>query len=168
MIVAGPPASADKPDPDLEIAKRHYRAGTAAYDASDYATALVEFEAAHRVLPKPDLAFNIARCHDRMEHVAEAIAGYRRYLATVPPPSDEASVRERVRVLEARLAAQGTPARPALTAAAPAPPPVARPRRGFIWGVVAGVAGAAALAVGLGVGLAPRYPSPSFGVLLGN
>jgi hypothetical protein len=50
----------------------------------------------------PALAYNLARCHDRLEHWDLAVRLYREYLET--HPSDAAEVTQRVTLLERRLA----------------------------------------------------------------
>jgi tetratricopeptide (TPR) repeat protein len=121
-------------DPDTEIARRHFEAGRLQYEASDYQGALREFEAARKVRNLPAFDYNIARCLDRLERPAEAIAAYQRYLAANGDTADTAEVRERVRVLQERIAPPAT---------AP-PPPAAKPpapssRRWIAPGVTTGV-----------------------------
>ncbi|MSP61802.1 MAG: hypothetical protein EXR72_16005 [Myxococcales bacterium] len=103
-LTLGPvPARADEPaDPDTEIARRHFELAKRHYEGSDYSAALLEFEAAHRVKPAPAFEYNIGRCHDRLEHLAEAIAHYQRYADV--HPADEAEVAARIAVLQKRLA----------------------------------------------------------------
>jgi hypothetical protein len=147
--------------PDEEIARRHFEEGARRYSASDYQGALTEFEAARRVNSAPALDFNIARCHDRLEHFREAVGAYRRYVSSRPTPADAAEVRARIATLEER-----TRALEATAAPLPPPPPPA-PRRGWIAGVLVAVVAVVGLAVGLGVGLAPRYPT-TFATVPGN
>jgi tetratricopeptide (TPR) repeat protein len=122
-------------DPDTEIARRHFEAGRLQYEASDYEGALREFEAARKVRNLPAFDYNIARCLDRLERPAEAIAAYERYLAASGETPDVFEVRERVRVLKERIAP------PSETAT---PPPIAKPpphssRRWIAPGVTTGV-----------------------------
>ena len=95
------PALAIDP-PDLEIAKRHYAEGLAAYDGRDYARALREFEAARALHSVPELTYNIARCLDRLERRPEAAREYQAYLVAQPYSPSAAEVRERVEVLAHR------------------------------------------------------------------
>lgn len=149
MIVMLVVLAAIDADPDVEIARRHFEAGTAEYNAGRYAAAIVEFEAARKVKALPAFDFNIARCHDRLEHVREAIDAYERYAATAP--SDVIEVRARVAVLRQRLAPPATP-----TASPPASSVVVvssspAPRRVATW--IVGGAGAVLLAGSLVAGL---------------
>jgi tetratricopeptide (TPR) repeat protein len=99
-------ASAARGDPgelDRDIARRHFQAGEAAYEAGRLSEAVAEFEAARRVVPRPELDFNIGRAEDRLDHPAAAIAAYRRYLEALPQAADAAEVSSRVRQLEERV-----------------------------------------------------------------
>jgi tetratricopeptide (TPR) repeat protein len=151
---------ADTAEVDREIAHKHYEEGLRHYQANDYAGALKEFLEARQVMQAPALDFNIGRCQDRLEQLADAIVSYQRYVESTPAPSDADEVRERMSVLKTRLDAQ----HPAVAqTAAPAPPRKHKPRY-WIAGVVIGVVAAVALGVGLGVGLTSgAAPSPSLG-----
>lgn len=116
-------ARADSPgvelDPDTEIARRHFFAGSAAYEKGDYVTALQEFERARLVKPLPDLDYNIGRCHDRLEQYPQAIAAYQRFLDATKNDGERSEIRARIEQLRARQR-QLEPARPV---AAPTPMP---------------------------------------------
>src|SRR5262245_38010267 len=120
MVMAAWPraAGAAGPDdnPDLEIAQRRFVKGSEYYAAKSYEKAIEEFEAARRVMPAPEIDFNIARCLDRLERFQEAIVAYERYLGAAKDAADAAEVRERVGVLRTRVGQ--TPA------AVPVPVPV--------------------------------------------
>jgi tetratricopeptide (TPR) repeat protein len=135
-LLSGVGARADEStinDPDLEIAQRYFREGTAFYDAADYEHALERFTAAQRVRPLPEMEYDIARCHDRMDHPALAIAAYERFLAS-QQGEEHAEVRARIEVLRARVAPS-----PSIIAAT-APPPQKRSRRAYLApGLVAGL-----------------------------
>lgn len=103
-------------DPDTEAARRHFTAGAALYEDGKYGQAIVEFSAARVLRPSPALDYNIGRCHDRLEHTADAIDGYQRFLDQAQPGAQTDEVRTRLEVLRARLA---TP--PIVPVAAPVP-----------------------------------------------
>jgi tetratricopeptide (TPR) repeat protein len=157
-------AAGNEADPDQEAASRHFESGRAFYLANDYVHALEEFEATQRLRSKPELDYNIARCHDRLEHYREAVASYERYLAARPRTPDADEIRERVRTLKARLDAEA-PASPSpppslVAPTARAAPTDGEPRRASRRTVIAvvvsvAVAVVAATAVGLGLGLRP-------------
>jgi hypothetical protein len=103
LAAVAQPARADlDDDPDTEIAKRYFQEGFGFYARADYPHALERFLAAQRIRSLPEMDYNIARCHDRMDHPAEAIAAYERYLAASPERNDD--VRARLAVLRTRLA----------------------------------------------------------------
>jgi tetratricopeptide (TPR) repeat protein len=165
MLLASPLVHADGEEVDREIARRHYEEGRRFYQANDYAGALKEFLQARQVMQAPALDFNIGRCQDRLEQLSDAIASYQRYVDATPAPADAPEVRERIRVLQARLDAR--PAASQLTMATEASPPekLHRKRRYWIAGVVIGSVAVVALGVGLGVGLSSEAPSPSLGTI---
>jgi hypothetical protein len=149
---------------DREIARRHYEQGLKSYQTNDYRGALTEFLQAREVMHAPALDFNIGRCQDRLEQLSDAIVSYQRYIDSTPPPADAAEVRERIRVLQARLETQlPTATQPTAQTQTPSPPAKRKPRY-WIAGVVIGAVAAVALGVGLGVGLSSGSPpSPSLG-----
>jgi tetratricopeptide (TPR) repeat protein len=154
LALTATPARAASEDPDLEIAQHHFETGRAFYNAADYVHALEEFDAAYRVRRGAPLEFNIARCHDRLEHFQEALAWYEKYLTHAPNAKDANEVRERVHLLRTR-----TDMLPEVHPS-PVPPEVAaRPRpssrKKTILAVTLSVAAALVVgaSVGLGVGL---------------
>jgi tetratricopeptide (TPR) repeat protein len=147
-------------DPDQDIARAHYQKGQAAYSAGDFRAALAEFEKARVALPLPELDFNVARCHDRLEHWAEAAAAYQRYLDKRPNAPDAADVRQRMEQVRARAAA-ATPSRPlppstsGSTSLSAAPPADRSAHPSRVAPIVVGVAAVALAAAGTGAYLAP-------------
>jgi tetratricopeptide (TPR) repeat protein len=113
-------------DPDTEIARRHFNAGSDLYSAGQYERAIGEFKAARRARQMPAFDFNIARAYDRLEQIGEAIDWYQRYLASGPEDSGE--IRARIEELKRRLDAQ-RPKKQVVVAPAPLPPPPPPPPR---------------------------------------
>jgi tetratricopeptide (TPR) repeat protein len=157
----GSPSMAE--DPDSELARRYYEAGAKNYEANEYEAAIVQFEKARVIRPLAALDFNIGRCHDRLGHTREALVAYRRYVAAKPEPNDIVEVRERIVVLEKRLAVENPVPTPVAAAegaslAAPAQGASAAPaapthavgaRNKTIAGIAVAVFGAAALVGGV-------------------
>jgi tetratricopeptide (TPR) repeat protein len=156
-------------DPDTEIAKRHFVRGTDLYLTGNYPEAIREFEAAKLVKPLPAFDYNIARCHDRMEHLEEAIASYQVYLSAVGNSPEATEARDRIDVLQARIARRDA-ARQQPTAPPPVivttpqslPPPTVAPvvvtaaprhRLSLAAPIAVGVAAVAVLGAGLGLTL---------------
>ncbi len=160
LIAVAGAAHAESEDPDTEVARRHFEAGSAFYDQGNYERAIAEFEKAREAKPLPAFDYNVARAYDRLGRWREALDAYRRYIAGSPSAPDVPTVQARVHELERRVSPPPAPA------PAPAPPP--RPHRtwGWVWGLVGSIA-AVGLAVGLGVGLGMQShaPVPSDGVV---
>jgi hypothetical protein len=110
------------------------------------------------------MVYNIARCHDRLEHTREAIESYEQYLQAAPVADDAGETRKRILVLRTRLAAESAAspgnerAAPSSTAsehASPLPPRVdvlrGRSVRDFRAPIVVGAVALASAAVGAGL-----------------
>lgn len=72
-------------DTDEELAKRYYKLGEVLYDRAEYEGALRHFRRSYRHSARPELLYNIARCHESLGQHRKAIEAYREYLATEPP-----------------------------------------------------------------------------------
>lgn len=68
----------------LETAKRHFKQGVAFADAGNCGGAIVEFEAAYNIIPRPNALYNIAQCQERLFRYDLAIQYYERYLKEAP------------------------------------------------------------------------------------
>src|SRR5439155_23127971 len=76
------------PSGNVEIAKQRFALGDLLYRSEKYPEAIVEFEAARALAPRPDLDYNIARCWERMHQWDNAIDWYTRYVESTPTPLD--------------------------------------------------------------------------------
>jgi tetratricopeptide (TPR) repeat protein len=96
------------PDSEMvERARSHFNAGIQYYGDSRFEEAAQEFSEAYRLTGHPDVLYNLAQSHDRLEHYEEAIESYRRYLDEADADSSERQrVERRVRELETLLAAR--------------------------------------------------------------
>jgi hypothetical protein len=102
-----------------------FAAGTRAYEAGDYATAIAAYEEVYRRAPLPGAAFSLAQAHRNRYfvdgdplHLRRALALYRSYLASAPrgPHRQHAAMHaETIELLLAHLP-------PAEPSAIPAPP----------------------------------------------
>jgi tetratricopeptide (TPR) repeat protein len=150
------PRKSDMSDADTEVARRHFRAGAQLYDQGEYAGALLEFEAARRAKPLPELDFNVARCYDRMERWREAIDSYEKFVATTPSAADADEATRRIFQLRRRVSQEAAkpPVAPAPVATPPPPVPENAPpprRLSIVWPAVVGAVGLAGAAVGAGM-----------------
>ena len=134
-------------DPDTQIARRHFDRGTVLYGEEKYAEAIVEFEAARKVKPLPAFDYNIAKAHDRLEHIDDAVRAYQRYVEGAPNAADVAEVRARIAVLRQRLGETAPPP----TASSTTTTPDLAPSHVASW--VVGGGGVLLLAGGLVAGL---------------
>jgi len=100
-------------------ARRHFRAGIQLVTQGRYREAIAEFEEANRILPNPNVLFNIARAYADANEIDRAIEYYTRYLSADVP--DRADVEQVVRDLERRRRALAAPSPP--TPPPPPPPP---------------------------------------------
>src|SRR5579871_2108330 len=91
-------------DPETEIARGHFRRGTAAYDAGQFDKAIVEFEAARAVKPLSAFDYNIGRCYERLGKLREAVIAYRRWLRANESDPTAAEVDAHVQDLERAIA----------------------------------------------------------------
>lgn len=128
MVASGPAVAQDAGA--KRAAKAHYQKGAKYFNAKRYPQALAEYREAYRLVPVPELLFNMARALHEHGDKAEALDHYKRYLAEAPagPVADEA--REFAATLERELAPPAPVAAPAPPPAAPvpeAPPPAATP-----------------------------------------
>lgn len=95
---------------DERAARAHFSSGRAYYDQGRYEDALREFTEAFRVAPdasKGLMVFNMGQGQERLGRLAEAIASFQRYLELVPDAEDRATIEERIRGLQERLAQTG-------------------------------------------------------------
>ncbi len=113
-------------DAEKKLARKHYELGEQFYKISNYPKALAEFTDAYKLYPLPSLLFNIARCHEVMANLEQALKYYRLYLEKVPSSPKRSLIEARIKTLRVRLdARKPTPAPKPGTE--PAPEPATRP-----------------------------------------
>jgi len=93
-------ASAWAQAPDLDRARKHFEAGSQAFQRGDYPAAELEFRGAYAITKDPLLFYNIGQAQQRRGHLEAAIKSYRAYLAGVPDAEDRAEVEGIIRNLE--------------------------------------------------------------------
>jgi tetratricopeptide (TPR) repeat protein len=122
LVAAGSVARADEPPESRPAAKPFVDAGVAAYDAGDYEAAAREFEAAYRIDPQPAMLYAWAQSLRRAGRCAEAIAVYRRNLATDPNEAQATAAPHRRSLCEQARPPEPPP-HPAPAETAPDTPP---------------------------------------------
>jgi iron complex outermembrane receptor protein len=85
-------------------ARRHFKNGMTLISKGNYTEGIAELEEANRILPHPNVTFNIARAHAEAGNLEQAIALYRDYLAS--DPADREKVERIVKDLDDKLATQ--------------------------------------------------------------
>jgi hypothetical protein len=96
-------SSAWAQSPDLDRARRHFEAGSQAFQKGDYPRAEVEFRAVYAITQDPLLFYNIGQSQQRRGHLEAAVKSYRAYLAGVPNADDRAEVEGIIRNLESEI-----------------------------------------------------------------
>ena len=79
---ATPPASAPPAPNDDQLdslAQHHFRAGAEMYQSGQYEAARIEFEAAYKILPLPDLLHNLSMVAEQQGRLAEAVSYEERF-----------------------------------------------------------------------------------------
>ena len=125
MVVGSGSARADG-DP-IEVAKREFEEGKAAFERGEYESSVEHFVAAQRIAPAPSLTYNLGLVYERMGRFTDAANTFDKYLEELPAPSskDERQFRDNLkqRSKSNRLRAQSKPTAPAN----PVPPPPTSP-----------------------------------------
>ncbi len=134
-----------KADEATELAKRYYKLGEELYHRAAYDEALENFKRSHKYSGKPELFYNMGRCHEALGNLEQAIEKYEAFQKA--RPDADPRLPARVKNLRERLAARKNQQakKPPKKEPAPAPEP---PSRGL------GVKGLAGwISAGLGVAL---------------
>jgi tetratricopeptide (TPR) repeat protein len=99
-----PAAPQDQPH---EAAKAAYARGAEAFRGGQFEEAISQFSAADRLVPRAELAYDIARAHEQLRNVGAALRFYLEYLRRAPTARNRDEVERRVAALEATLMARG-------------------------------------------------------------
>src|SRR5260370_32726938 len=84
MLLAVSGAQAD----EAAQARAHYEAAQHYYDRGAYDQAIVEFEAAYRLKPHPNVLYNIAQAYERLLDYGRSVRYFERYLADAPKDAE--------------------------------------------------------------------------------
>lgn len=87
-----------------EEARGLFEAGTAAFAAGRYESALDYFERAYELTGLPELLYNIGQSADRLRRDERALEAFRGYLEATPEAEDRAAVEARIAALERTVA----------------------------------------------------------------
>jgi hypothetical protein len=151
-----PPAAPTKESsPEKTRAADLFKKSADAYLKGDFAQAIAYLDEAYTLDPQPVLLYNMARAHEGLGHLDEAITLYERYLTQEPTSPDRGAIEQRITTLKkqrdekaalAKERAQVEKDRAAVerdrAAGPPPPPPPPRPRSIYPYAVAgAGVVG---------------------------
>lgn len=104
LCLAAVSAEAQRREPrpeEIERARQLFVEGTQHYQAGRLNEALERFLAAWRIVPGPELAYNVARTYERMADAQHAVEFYRHYLRhAAPDAAERQDVERRIGELE--------------------------------------------------------------------
>src|SRR4051812_20804921 len=103
LLVGGARASAEPSAQAVKAAKQHYSDGKKFQDAGNYEAAVIEYDAAYKLSPKPVLLFNIGQCWRLKGDKQKAIDAYDAFLAAAPDDPVANDAREYVTTLRLRI-----------------------------------------------------------------
>ncbi len=104
LLAASAHAGAEAASPQaLRAAKQHFTDGKKFQDVGQYDNAIVEYEAAYKLAPKPQILFNIAQCQRLKGDKDKAIASYEAFLKAAPDDPAAEDAREFVSTLKLRV-----------------------------------------------------------------
>ncbi|MGB9341366.1 MAG: hypothetical protein WCB63_19145 [Polyangiales bacterium] len=89
---------------DDAAAREYFKAGRAAFDQSDYESALIYFRHAYRTSGRGALLYNIGVASDRLQREQEALEAFEKYLEETDTPARESEVRTRIEALRKSIA----------------------------------------------------------------
>lgn len=86
-------------------ARRYFRKGLEKFEARLFRDAIRDFELAGQAVPSADLWYNIARSHEELNEIPQAIEHYRKYLRNRVDPPDRKQIEAHIAELEERAVA---------------------------------------------------------------
>jgi hypothetical protein len=92
---------------EQERFKAYFTQGEQLYGQGEYGAAIWNFRQADRIRVTPEVAFDLAKCHEKLNDVAFATFYYRQYLKRAPNANDALDVAERVGTVLAKAEAEG-------------------------------------------------------------
>ncbi|MFH1809240.1 MAG: PEGA domain-containing protein [Pseudomonadota bacterium] len=109
---APPEAAAPAPNSPEARAQQHFEESRQLFEARNYEQAIVQLQAAHKLVSSPSLLFNIARCYERMGDYSSAVVYYERYLADAVGAPDAEVVRGLIAHYREQLKKNAAPTTP--------------------------------------------------------
>lgn len=104
FLIAPPPAHSARADDATEVARGHYETGLELFYAREHAQALVEFQRAHEVKPRPATLFMMAQCEYLLGSLKQAREHYQAYLTESPSGEFVEVAKDRIESINRRPA----------------------------------------------------------------
>ena len=104
-----PPAETET-STSSEVARLYAAAGRSYYKNGQYAEAIDEFRKAYDLVPNGAMAYNIARCHERLSQWKDAIEWYEVYVKKAADPKERAETLEKIEALKLKIGIGGVEA----------------------------------------------------------
>src|SRR5688572_13792922 len=92
---------------EQERFKSYFTKGEELYTQGEYGAAIWNFRQADSIRLTPEVAFDLAKCHEKLGDVAFSTFWYRQYLKRAPNANDALDVAERVGTVLARAEGEG-------------------------------------------------------------
>ncbi len=116
-------------DEDVSAARRHFEAGTRAFNVGEFENAAKEYREAYKLKPDPAILYNVAQSYRLAKNVEQALFFYRSYRRNASDLSHRRETDDRIGALELQLRQEQAPPNdvvkrvPAIEGKAPEPPP---------------------------------------------
>jgi tetratricopeptide (TPR) repeat protein len=128
IVALALPAAAAPASPEVEIARKRFETGTVLYRLGRYQEALVEMQAAQKLVSRPELDFNIGHCLAKLGRAAEAADALERFVTARPDDPEAPALWREIAALRGQSLHRAPVAEPAVAllpppTAAPLPPP---------------------------------------------
>ncbi len=91
------------PNKGKDPATVHLDQGLELEGEGEFEMAIMEFEAAEKIVKNPENALHIAECHESLSQTDEAIAAYERYLEQVPPGTNVDAIKKHLDEMRIKL-----------------------------------------------------------------
>ncbi len=109
-------------------AKKHYDAGEAYYNSTDYESARKEFMQSYTLEPRVSLLYDVARCWEALGNWEMAVNYFESYLDKNPEAPDRMNIEQHIASLRDRIEAEKPKTAVSVELSKPLPPPPA-PKR---------------------------------------
>lgn len=97
-----PPAS----ETNLDLAKKHFKAGRKHYEKGDYGAALDEFQKSYNLIHILDTQYNIGLCYEKLRVYDKAIEAFQIYLEGKPAKEEQEEAEARILWVQTQIKQQ--------------------------------------------------------------